>query len=117
VIADNTRVWTPRCRQAVEQGREHPRVIGGRPVHPLGRHLHPAVDVPGAEHDRRLDPELVDILDLTRDRLDAHSVDPVLLAPEQRLARELQQYTLEGCGTLPGRGDFALDLCAHPARA
>ena len=103
--------------EAVEQGGEHPRVVGGRPVHPLGRHLHAAVDVSRTEHDRRLDPELVDALDLTRDRLDSHAVDPVLLASEQRLARELEQDALEGCRALVGRRDLALDLCAHPARA
>ena len=44
--------------QRVEHGREHPRVVGGRPVHAGGRRLHAADDVPGADHERDLEPAL-----------------------------------------------------------
>ena len=91
-------------REAVEQRREHPRVVRGRAVHPLGRGRHAAVDVPGADDDRRLDAERVDSLDLRGDRLDARAVDPVLLAAEERLARELQEDALERRDALLGGG-------------
>ena len=69
-------------REAVEHGREHPRIVRRRAVHPLGGDLHAAVDVPRAEHDRRLDAQRVDSLDLRGDRVDARAVDPVLLVAE-----------------------------------
>jgi hypothetical protein len=103
--------------EAVQQGGEHPRVVGSGSVHPLSGHLHPAVDVPRAEDDGGLDSELVNPDDLARDRLDPRAVDAVLLIAEQRLARQLEEDALECGGALLRGCDLAFDLCAHPARA
>ena len=43
-------------RQAVEEGREHAGIVGGCAVHPFRRRRHPAVDVPGTDHERDLHP-------------------------------------------------------------
>ncbi len=53
-------------RERVEDGREHPRVVGGRTVHALGRRGHAAVDVPAADDDRELDAGRLDGDDLAR---------------------------------------------------
>ena len=60
--ADRTRVSAPQPlervleRERVQDGREHAGVVGGRPVHPLGRGRHAAVDVAAADDDRELEP-------------------------------------------------------------
>ena len=41
-------------RQRVQERREHAGVVGRRPIHPLGRGRHSAVDVPRAHDDREL---------------------------------------------------------------
>ena len=78
-------------RERVQERGEHPRVVGGRPVHALGGCRHPAVDVPGADDDRELGAGLVNCEHLLPDRVDGRGVDPVLAAPEQRFAGELQE--------------------------
>jgi hypothetical protein len=82
-------------RQRVEHGREHARVVGGRAVHALGRRGHAPVEVPGADHDRDLDPVLVDVDDLGRDRLHGLKVDAVLARPHQRLPGQLEEDAME----------------------
>src|SRR3954451_5525334 len=77
--------------ERVEDDREHPHVVGGRAVHPLGRARDAAVDVAGAEHDRDLDPAVVDALDLLRDLAQALKVGAVLEVAHERLARQLEQ--------------------------
>ena len=73
-------------RKGVEERRQHPRVIGGRAVHPLSRGGHASVDVPGTDHDRELDALLLDLDDLAGERVDPLAVERVLLVAHQRLA-------------------------------
>ena len=82
-------------RQRVEDGREHPHVVGGRAVHPGGGALHAAVDVAGADDDRDLDALVAHGADLPRDAGDALGVGAVVELPHQRLAGELQQDAFE----------------------
>ena len=83
-------------RQRVEDGREHPHVVGGRAVHPRRRAGHAAVDVAGADDDRDLDAAVVDLLDLLGDGGHALGIGPVLQRAHQGLAGELEQDPLEG---------------------
>src|SRR3954466_1050658 len=77
--------------QRVEDDREHPHVVRGRAVHPLGRARDAAVDVARAEHDRDLDAAVVDALDLLGDLAQALEVGAVLEVAHERLARQLEQ--------------------------
>src|SRR5207237_1159815 len=53
-------------------------------------------DVPGADHDRELEPALPDIDDLVGDRVQPLRVEAVLSRSHQRLAGELEQGAAEG---------------------
>jgi hypothetical protein len=81
--------------ERVEHGGEHAHVVGGGPVHSLGRTLEAAVDVPGADHDRHLDLAVADLADLVRDPLDLVRVGAVVEVAHQRLPGELQQDPAE----------------------
>ena len=81
--------------QAVEERRQHPGVVGGRPVHALGGRREAAVDVAGTDHDRHLDAPAGDPVDLPCDGRDPIRVDPVLLGAHERLAGELEENALE----------------------
>ena len=105
-------------RERVEQRREHPRIVGGRAVHPLGGCRHPAIDVPGTHDYGELRPRLLDGHDLLGDRADGLRVDPVLALAEERLAGELQQRAAElrsTCRRRRGSRDFIRRSAHQPA--
>jgi len=76
------------------------------------------VDVSGADHDRDLDAAAVHLHDLGGDGADALWIEPVLLLAHHRLARELQQHSVEGrrgfCRRRPG---FCGNGFGHSANA
>ncbi len=74
----------------VEHAREHPRVVGRRPVHPGRRPFHAADDVAAADDDRDLRAVLVDGHDLAGERLDALLVDAELAVAAQGFPGELE---------------------------
>src|ERR687892_585343 len=101
-------------RERVQEGRQHSRVVGRRPIHPLGGRRHAAIDVPGPDDDRELGSGLVDGVYLAGDRLDGPGIDPVFPPAEKRLPGELEQDPVETRRS-PGRngpGRF-LSLGAH----
>jgi hypothetical protein len=83
-------------RERVQDGREHPRVVGGRAVHPLRRRRDAAVDVAAADDDRKLQPFRLDVDDLARDPVDRARVGAEVVAAHQRLAGELEEDAPEG---------------------
>ena len=80
---------------------------------PAAAALHAAVDVAGAEDERRLDAEVVHALDLGGERLDALRARPVGLVAQQGLAGELQEDALEGSALGRVAADLALGLGGH----
>src|SRR3954466_6478582 len=93
--------------QRVEDDRQHPHVVGGRAVHPLGRARDAAVDVPRAEDNRDLDPAVVDALDLLGDLAQALEVGAVLEVAHERLAGQLEQDAPEDGGRPVGHSPTA----------
>src|SRR5262249_41062369 len=82
--------------QRVDDGREHPHVVGGGPVHAAGARRDAAEDVAAADDNGHLDAQLDDLPHLGRDAVEHRRVDPVALAPGQRLTREFQDDTAVG---------------------
>ena len=76
-----------------DRGQEA-HLVGRNPVEAGGRAAHSAEDVPPADHDRDLDAEVVDLLDLLGDGGGRGEVDPVGLLAQERFARQLQQDPL-----------------------
>ncbi len=100
-------------RQRVQERREHARVVGGRPVHPLGRGAHAAVEVPAADDDGDLRARRLDGKHLARDRRDGARVDAVLAVAHQALARELEEGPPERGSDPRGRLRELLGPRAH----
>jgi uridylate kinase len=75
----------------VEDDREHPHVVGGRAIHPLGRAGDAAVDVARARGDRDLDAAIMDDLDLLGDGAQALGIGAVVPRAHQRLPGQLEQ--------------------------
>ena len=78
-------------------------MVGGDAVHAGARQAGAAEDVAAADHDRDLHAHLRDVLDLAGDALEHRRIDAVVLAAEQRLARELDQdaRVARGCALRP----------------
>ena len=93
-------------RKGVENRGEHPRVVGGRAIHPLRRDGHAAVEVAAADDDRELRSGAADGNDLARDRQHDAGIDAVVAGAHERLARQLQQRPMEG-----RRGCLRWPLC------
>ena len=83
-------------REGVQERGQHPGIVGGRTVHPLGCGLHAAVEVSAADDDRELRAGAPHRDDLACDRDHGVGIDPVLAVSHQRLARELEQHAAEG---------------------
>src|SRR5262249_49722362 len=99
-----------------QERRQHPGVVRGRTVHPLGRRGHPAVDVPAADDDRDLNAARLDASDLGGEVVDRLLVEPVVSGAHQRLAGQLQQdATADGRTRLPGLRGGLFGLDAHPS--
>jgi hypothetical protein len=101
-------------REAVQDGGEHAGVVGSGPVHALARRLHAAVDVPGADDERRLDAALLHLLDLAGERVHPGGADAVRLVAHERLSGELQEDAAERRAVGGVRADdLPLGLRAH----
>jgi len=98
-------------RERVEHRREHPHVVGCRPIHPGGRSLHAPIDVPRANHDRDLHALVVHVRHLPRHGGHALGVRAELERPHQGLTRELQQDAFEGGGH--PRGAYSVGVAAE----
>src|SRR6266566_5475573 len=90
-------------RERVEQRREHPGVIGGRPLHAFRRGRHAAVEVAATHDDRNPHAAGVHRRDFLGEPADDRNVDAVLARPHQRLTRQLQHNAAED-GAAVGRG-------------
>jgi len=97
-------------REGVDHRPEHPHVIGGDAVHPHLRDLRSADDVPPADHQPDLRPEVADRLDLLRELPDRVEIEPEALLPGEGLTGELEQDPRIGEG-----GHRAIDLRTRPS--
>jgi hypothetical protein len=80
----------------VDDRREHAHVIRRDAIHAGLGEARAAKDVAAADHEPDLDAHRGDLGDLGGDALDDRRVDAILLAAEQRLAAQLQQYSSVG---------------------
>ena len=83
-------------RQRVDDRRQHPHVVGRRAVHALRARRQAAEQVAAADHDRGLDAELLDLLDVFRDLGGDRGVDSELLLAHQGFAGKFEQDALVG---------------------
>ena len=89
--------------EPVHDGRQHPHVVTGRAVHPLGAGGQPAEDVAAPDHDRGLDP-------VRRPRRPPRAAIsrttpgsiPYSWSPKKRLAGQLQEHPARGRGRRVG---------------
>ena len=99
--------------EGVDDGGQHPHVVGGDAVHPRRGVGHAAEDVAAADHHPDLHAQGGDALDLHRQVVGEVAVDAEGLLAEQRLARELQQDPAEG-RLLGARHAFVLQRWPRP---
>ena len=81
-------------RDRVEHSREHSHVISGRAVQALCRKRQSAKNVTTADYYGDFYGEIMNVIDLLGYSSDGGGIDPVALVSHQRLARELEQYSL-----------------------
>ena len=81
-------------RQGVDDGGEHPHVVGGRAVHAARAGGQAAEDVAAADDDGGLDAEALDLADVPGDARGDGGIDPELLVAHQRFAGQLQEDAL-----------------------
>jgi len=82
-------------RERVEDGRQHPHVVGRRPIHSAAGAGDAAKDVAAADDDGDLSSEGVKIGDFSGDVVEDVGLDAELLPAEQGFAAELEQDTAE----------------------
>jgi len=94
--------------EGVDDRREHAHVVGRRPVHAVGARRHAPEDVAAADHDGNLDAQRRHLTQLPRDPFEHQRIDPVALAPGERLARDLQDDTAvrRACGARTRRHGY-----------
>ena len=78
--------------QRVNDGREHSRVVGRGPVHPLRFRLSPPPDVPPSDHYPHLQPQLQGAGYLAGHVGDCFGVQAVASLPLERLPAQLQEH-------------------------
>ena len=102
-------------RERVDDGRQHPHVVGSRPVHAALGAGHAAEDVPAADHYRDLHAQLgVRGGDLFGDALDHGGVDPRARGRVgEHLTGELQHHPVVP-GRLPQRVSLRFLSAAGP---
>ena len=84
------------CRaMRVDDGGQHPHVVGGGAVHARGGVGDAAEDVPAADHRAHLRAQRVHALDLVGQVVGERPVDAEGLLAQQRLAGELEQDAFE----------------------
>ena len=76
--------------QRVHHGGQHAHVIGGGPLHPLGRPGQTAEDIAAADHHANLDPHIADRLHLLGNPRHGRGMQAIALIAHQRLARDFE---------------------------
>src|SRR2546422_2785539 len=83
-------------RERVDDGSEHPHVIGGHAVHSLFAGGRPAQDVAAADHEAQLHAARGHRLQLVGQALDDAKIDARSLPTSERLSRQLEERALVG---------------------
>ncbi len=61
--------------EAIQDSRQHPHVVGGRPIHPGSGSRQAAEDIATPDHDGDLDPQGMDSFNLSCDEADHLGLD------------------------------------------
>jgi hypothetical protein len=82
--------------QPIDDGGEHPHVVGGRAIHAAGAGGEPAEDVAAADDDRGLHAERLDAGDVFGDARRDRGIDAVGVIAHQCFAGKLEKDAFVG---------------------